>query len=89
MTALWLLLNSVYVQRRKTIVLTVCPPPMSVFSISCFGVQRLARFSLNVGAHYSIYPSLDSTAAFSVVTVVTPPKVSFGFSEEIKKLNYI
>lgn len=63
LTAPRLLWNSVYVERRKkTIVLTVRPPPMSVVSVSCFGVQRLARFSLNVGAHYSINPSLDSSA---------------------------
>lgn len=55
---------------------------MSVFSISCFGVQRLARFSLNAGAHYSTNPSLDSTAAFGVITVVTPQEVSFGISDE-------
>lgn len=60
----------------------MCPPPMNVFAVSCFGVQRLARFSLNVGARYCIYPNVDSTVACSIVTMVTRPEVSFGISDE-------
>ena len=53
-------MNSVYVQRRKKIVLNMSAALMSVFVVSCFGVQRLAPFSLNGRAHFSIYPGLDS-----------------------------